>query len=156
MALRNSRAASAGRSSFQYSRASSSGDTFAPAERACSSNCTAHSSAPRSAYHSPSVASAVASCGLAAIAAHPHDATALATLGEWYALRGADEWAVQLLGQARSAGANVSPLLLAREYWKLDRPADAAREFRSAIARAEAPADYLGLCLNAVTTAQPA
>jgi hypothetical protein len=74
-------------------------------------------------------------------------------LGEWYAFRGVDDWAVQLLEKAARNGADVSSLTLARCYWKLGRLADAAREFRSAIADQEAPKDYLNHCLAAVTGA---
>jgi hypothetical protein len=71
-------------------------------------------------------------------------------LGNWYAFRGIHDWAASMLERARAAGADVSPLLLARCYWQLDQREDAAREFRAAIQRNEAPAEYLTLCLNAV------
>jgi tetratricopeptide (TPR) repeat protein len=86
----------------------------------------------------------------AKLLANADDPAALATLGLWYAFRGCDDWAVRLLDRARSGGEAVSPLALARCYWQLGRPADAAREYRNAIARNEAPADYLRLCLAAV------
>jgi WD40 repeat protein/serine/threonine protein kinase len=89
-----------------------------------------------------------------ALRADPNDGAALATLGEWYAFRGVDDWALELLEKARANGTGVSSLTLARCSWRLDRMADAAREFRNAMARREAPADYLSLCLAAVTTAQ--
>jgi hypothetical protein len=76
-----------------------------------------------------------------------HDA---AELGKWYALRGVDDWAVTLLEQARAGGTDISPLLLARCYWRLGRSSDAVREFSAAIGRNEAPAQYLELCLAAL------
>jgi hypothetical protein len=80
-------------------------------------------------------------------------AATLATLGEWYAFRGVNEWAVQLLARARADGAKVSSLTLARCYWQLDRRDDAAREFADAVKHDEAPAAYLRLCLAAVSNA---
>lgn len=91
-----------------------------------------------------------------ALGSNPDDAGALATLGEWYAFRGVDDWAVPILEKARACGASVSSLTLARCYWQRDRMADAAREFRNAMKRHEASADYLDLCLAAVTAAQAA
>ena len=86
--------------------------------------------------------------------ADPGNAQALLRLGEWYAFRGQDAWALECLDRARAAGATVSPLMLARVYWSLDRPADAAREFRAAIANREAPKPYLDLCLAAAIERQ--
>jgi len=86
----------------------------------------------------------------------PRDPAALATLGEWYAFRGADDWAVDVLEQARIGGAEVSSLVLARCYWQLDRMSEAQREFIRAMERKEAPADYLKLCRAAVTNAKTA
>jgi len=84
-------------------------------------------------------------------ASQGRDAAALATLGRWYAFRGMDDWAVEMLEGARAAGdADVSSLTLARCYWQLDRTADASREFRKALDRNEAPAAYVKLCLAAV------
>jgi len=90
----------------------------------------------------------------AALSANPNDAAALATMGEWYAFRGMNDWAVLMLQQARSAGAHVSALALARAYWHLDDLPHAQLEFENALAASEAPADYLGLCLSAVKTPQ--
>ena len=86
----------------------------------------------------------------------PDDGAALATLGEWYAFRGVHDWAVEFLVKARANGAPVSSLTLARCYWQLNRTTEAAGEFRTALARSEAPADYLRLCLAAVANTQPA
>jgi hypothetical protein len=74
----------------------------------------------------------------------------LAALGEWYALRGCDEWAADLLERARAGGAAVPPLLLARLNWRLERWERAAAGFEAAIARHEAPEPYLRQCLAAV------
>jgi WD40 repeat protein len=79
------------------------------------------------------------------------DTMALRTLGQWYAFRNRNDWAVECLQRVRAAGGNVSPLLMARCYWKLDRLSDAAREFRDALAQKEAPVAYLELCLSAVS-----
>jgi Flp pilus assembly protein TadD len=79
------------------------------------------------------------------------DPAALATIGQWYAFRGDHEWAAQLLTRARAGGAKVSALTLARCYWQLGRPADAAREFARARDAGEAPRDYLNLCIAATT-----
>jgi len=89
-----------------------------------------------------------------ALGSNANDADALATLGEWYAFRGVYDWAIEILSQARANGADVSPLTMARCYWRIDRRDDAAREFRSALARGEAPPDYLNLCLDAVTASR--
>jgi hypothetical protein len=80
----------------------------------------------------------------------PRDAEALRAFGEWYAFRGADNAAVNLLERTRAAGADVSPLALARSYWKLGRLGDARREFEVAMGRNEAPPAYLELCRGAV------
>jgi hypothetical protein len=75
----------------------------------------------------------------------------LATLGEWYAFRGVHDWALDCLTKARARGVDVPSLVLARCYWQLARTKEAADEFRNALTRREAPADYLRLCLDAVT-----
>lgn len=91
-----------------------------------------------------------------ALRANPDDGIAMKTLGEWYAFRGVNDWAVQLLEKARTNGCSVSSLVLARCYWQLGQMPDAAREFRNARVRREAPDRYIELCLNAVTVASPA
>jgi WD40 repeat protein/serine/threonine protein kinase len=82
------------------------------------------------------------------------DASALATLGEWYAFRGMDDWAVELLAGARERGAGVSPLTLARCYWKLNRNGDARREFQVALEESKDPGEqtYLACCIQAIDT----
>ena len=51
---------------------------------------------------------------------------------------------------ARTNGAAVSSLMLARCYWKLDRLAQAQQEFEVARQKQEAPAAYIDLCLRAI------
>ena len=85
-----------------------------------------------------------------ALDADPDNPKLLKSLGEWYAFRGRDDWAVQCLERARAGGESVSALVMARCYWNLNRPAEAAREFRLAMERHEAPASYLALCVAAV------
>ncbi|HEY7009394.1 MAG TPA: WD40 repeat domain-containing protein, partial [Jatrophihabitantaceae bacterium] len=88
----------------------------------------------------------------AALAERPSDAPSLAALGEWYAFRGMTAWAVSYLEEARSLGASVPTLTLARCYWKLDRLDDASREFGRALNQATDPKEraYLQLCERAV------
>ena len=82
------------------------------------------------------------------------DPAALATLGEWYAFRGMDHWAVDFLGRARERGAAVAPLTLARCYWNLNRNAEARREFQIALEQSKDPGEqtYLGWCIQAIDT----
>ena len=85
-----------------------------------------------------------------ALDANGSDPAALKALGEWYAFRARDEWAIDCLERARSGGENISPLMLARCYWRLNRLADAAREFQSAAQRKEVSPEFLNLCAGAV------
>lgn len=80
----------------------------------------------------------------------PSDSAALAAFCEWLALRGEDLWASSLLEQARASGADISPLMLGRCYWRLGRLDAASREFAAAKQRREAAAQYLDLCLAAL------
>jgi WD40 repeat protein len=80
--------------------------------------------------------------------ANQNDAAALRELGEWYAFRNRNDWAIDCLERARAGGEHVSPLMLARCYWMLDRPDDASREFAASEVAGEAPADYLHLCIT--------
>ena len=82
------------------------------------------------------------------------DPVALATLGEWYAFRGMDHWAVEFLTLARARGAAVTPLSLARCYWKLNRNGEARREFQIALEQTKDPAKqiYLSWCIQAIDT----
>jgi WD40 repeat protein len=81
------------------------------------------------------------------------DADSIVTLGEWYAFRGLDDWAVELLEQARAQGAKVPALTLARAYWRMDQNDKARRAFAEAIRSNEAPESYLRQCFGAVTPA---
>ena len=80
------------------------------------------------------------------------DPASLATLGEWYAFRGMDHWAVDLLGRASERGAAVAPLTLARCYWNLNRSAEARRDFQIALEQSKDPGEqtYLGWCIQAI------
>ncbi len=82
------------------------------------------------------------------------DPAALATLGEWYAFRGMDHWAVEFLVRARERGAAVAPLTLARCYWNMNRNGDARRDFQISLEQSKDPAErtYLGWCIQAIDT----
>ncbi|HET6247409.1 MAG TPA: AAA-like domain-containing protein [Tepidisphaeraceae bacterium] len=82
------------------------------------------------------------------------DAVALANLGRWFAFRGMDEWAAELLSRARSHGAGVESLMLGRCYWKIHAFSDARREFQNALDQHQAPPAYLRLCLAALARSQ--
>jgi WD40 repeat protein len=113
-----------------------------------------------------------------AIQKNENDPEALKTLGEWYAFRGVNDWAVDMLEKARKNGARVSPLTLARCYWQLAEDehettdkhpvhrAAAVAEFQKELDRVKAqrvPQEpkaklareqeelYLSLCLQAVS-----
>ena len=117
-----------------------------------------------------------------AIQKNENDADGWKTFGEWYAFRGVNDWAVEMLEKARKNGADLSPLTLARCYWLLSEdehePADkrpahrtaAAAEFQKEIARVKAQPVaqdakaklareqeelYLSLCLQAVQKLPP-
>jgi WD40 repeat protein/tRNA A-37 threonylcarbamoyl transferase component Bud32 len=106
-----------------------------------------------------------------------NDASALKALGEYYAFRSVNDWAVEMLERARKGGAQVSPLILARCYWllsedktigqsnRLRHRSAAAAEFRKELDRVKVqpvPAVpdaklareqeelYLNLCLQVV------
>ncbi len=85
----------------------------------------------------------------------PKDSQALLKLGLYYASPHADAWAVELLARAKTAGADVPALPLARAYWRLRQPALATQEFRRAMDRKEAPDDYLKLCMESVISPPP-
>jgi tetratricopeptide (TPR) repeat protein len=90
-----------------------------------------------------------------ALQADPNDASALGVLGEWWAFRGIDDWAVDCLEKARARGVAEPPLLLGRCYWNLNRFADAKREFTNALAVSRDPQEqfYLKLCINSINGA---
>jgi WD40 repeat protein len=84
----------------------------------------------------------------------PDDAASLAVLGEWYAFRGLDEQAIDFLERARAGGAtSTSSLILGRCYWRAGHTEQARAELAKAVERGEAPADYLNLCVRAVSEA---
>jgi WD40 repeat protein len=76
------------------------------------------------------------------------DPTSLAVFGEWYAFRGIDAWAVELLEKARTGRAPVSHLTLARCYWRLGLALEAEREFRAAADGPVTSDTYFGQCIN--------
>jgi WD40 repeat protein len=79
----------------------------------------------------------------------PTDPAAMAVFGEWYARRGKDDWAVELLEDARRGGSPVSSLSLGRCYWRLNNTDKAHAEFQKALAENEQPGFYATLCRNA-------
>ncbi len=87
----------------------------------------------------------------------PHDPDALLTLGRWYAFRGRDEWAVELLNGAKAAGAKVSPLMTGRSLWRAGRVPEAAREFSQALdgATDERQKSYFELCIQRLKLSRP-
>jgi WD40 repeat protein/class 3 adenylate cyclase/tRNA A-37 threonylcarbamoyl transferase component Bud32 len=89
-----------------------------------------------------------------ALSQNSQDAPSLVVLGNWYAFRGVNGWAIDILEQARKNGAEISNVTLARCYWNLHKLIDAQREFEHAIKRKEAGAEYLKLCLDAVLNEQ--
>jgi WD40 repeat protein len=88
-----------------------------------------------------------------ALRADRRDAAALHTLGRWFAFRGCDWLAADLLREAEASGAgDVSSLALARAQWRMGRGDAAAQTFKRAIDRREAPAAYLALCAAAAAS----
>lgn len=79
---------------------------------------------------------------------NPDDPAASAALGEWYAFRGINDQAVELLTKARARGAIVPSLLIARCQWKRQAFPEARAEFQKARDAHEAPNLYIDLCLN--------
>lgn len=88
----------------------------------------------------------------AEMARTPADSARLKRYGLWFHERREHGWAAQLLERARAAGAEVSPLTLARSCWLAGRYAVAKDEFAKAIA-SESDAKrraYLQDCMSAV------
>ncbi len=75
----------------------------------------------------------------------------LATFGEWFALRGKADWALDFLGRAAVAGGRVSHLTLARCHWREGHATDATREFDLARDHGEMSPLYHDLCVHAVS-----
>jgi WD40 repeat protein/predicted Ser/Thr protein kinase len=84
----------------------------------------------------------------AALQRSPDDASALATLGEWYAFRGVSGWALEVLGRAQAGGASISPLVLGRSHWQEGDFGKAKVEFERARAASVAPAHYLDIIMQ--------
>jgi tetratricopeptide (TPR) repeat protein len=82
----------------------------------------------------------------------PNDPQGLSVLGQWYAFRGLDDWAAELLERARDGGAAVPTLLMARCEWRAGRLPQAALEFQRALSttRDDVERLYLTLCFQAV------
>jgi hypothetical protein len=78
------------------------------------------------------------------------------TFARWYAFRSIHDWAAEFFEKARAAGGDVPNLELARSYWQLGRNEGAGHEFRRAVDRHAAPADYLSLCLQATAESKDA
>jgi hypothetical protein len=66
-------------------------------------------------------------------------------IGQWYVFRGKFDWAAQLFEKAQARGTRVSPLTLARCYWKLGQVKQAEEQFARSAAASEAPESYLAL-----------
>jgi WD40 repeat protein/serine/threonine protein kinase len=99
-----------------------------------------------------SVLSRVSAADRASGAGRPNQAV-LERLGRWHAFRRKDDWAVELLTEARASGASVSPLELGRCYWRLGDVASARAELQEALQRGDAPEGYLDLCLKSMQAA---
>jgi serine/threonine protein kinase/WD40 repeat protein len=80
----------------------------------------------------------------------------LRTIGEWYYVNEEWGWAMEFLQKARSAGAEVSELTLARCAWHLKELNAAEQSYESALSsgKNEATANYLKLCITAVKADQ--
>jgi eukaryotic-like serine/threonine-protein kinase len=91
-----------------------------------------------------------------ALQSDPTDSSAIAVLGEWWAFRGIDDWAVESLEKARVGGAAVSNVMLGRCYWNLKRFAEARREFTAAMADAndEGERFYLKMCVEGIDSGE--
>jgi hypothetical protein len=78
------------------------------------------------------------------------DAQSLLTLGKWYALHGADDWAADLFTRARKLGATVNSEDLATCYARMGDSKAAAEEYERAIqnATSTSQATHLRLCLK--------
>lgn len=79
------------------------------------------------------------------------DAPYFLAMGEWYAARGADEWARVNYEKAKAAGADVPPLAMARCFLRLNRLDEARKALETALQQAKTDQDkrYFQLCLRA-------
>ena len=91
----------------------------------------------------------------ATLSREPNNAAAWAQLGEWFAFRGMDAWAIEFLEKARKLGAAVPPLTLADCAARLGNMTQSADALRDAVAAASSPQEksYLGLRLQAIADA---
>ena len=81
----------------------------------------------------------------------PERADDLLTIGQWFALHGSDEWAIDFLRRARASGAPVDPLDVATCHARLGNSAAAAAEYERALTAdgiSLSRAAYLHYCLN--------
>ena len=90
-----------------------------------------------------------------ALRSHPDDINALAVMGEWYAFRGLNHWAVEMLQAALAGGVKVRHLTLAQCWWRLERLNEARHEYQKALeeSKDESERSYLALCLVALDRA---
>lgn len=84
----------------------------------------------------------------------PDDPSSLFALGEWCAFRRMDQRAIEFLKRAGDSGAAISPLMLARCYWRLGQLPEARREFEIALNQSKDTGQqtYLRWCIDAVET----
>jgi WD40 repeat protein len=84
----------------------------------------------------------------------PEDAKARGVRGQWLFFRGVDEFAIKDLEHARKAGQRVSPLMLARLYWRDSQWQKSEAEFGKLLKLEKLPQGvnrgYLKLCRAAV------
>lgn len=92
------------------------------------------------------------------LAGAPDDAGAWRTLGEWYAWRGAWDWAATCFERARAGNTEVSPELFAGCLWRTGRWTDADRAYEQmeiAAAKSDPGAAlHAALCRSAIRQAQ--
>jgi len=90
-----------------------------------------------------------------ALEKQPSDPASDASFGQWYASRGADAWAIELLERARQAGEPVSPLLLAQCNVRIHQYPEALTLYQEALNTHEAGDRYLLLCVAALQRKGP-
>jgi len=101
----------------------------------------------------------------AALLKNSSDPAALGALGDWYAFRHKNDWAMEFLEKARAGGVAIDRLTLGRCYWELisDLPppgtltaaacrAAAEREYRAALVHTQDVqlSAWLGSCADAI------
>ena len=81
----------------------------------------------------------------------PNAPEALSVIGEWYAFRGAWDWAAEVLEKLPKAGrAPVASLTLARSYWAIGKLDRAREEFALLAGRDKTIGPYASLCMRGV------